>query len=49
MKTYSINSIGSLLALTLFIYSGSASALDVNITQDMSYVTIDINGKTARI
>jgi len=49
MKTYSISSIGSLLALTLFIYSGSASAIDVNITQDMSYITIDSNGKTVRI
>ena len=49
MKIYTISSISSLLTLTLFIYSGSASALDVNITQDMSYVAVDHNGKTVRI
>ncbi len=49
MKIYSLSSIGSLLALALFTYNGSALALDVNITQDMSYVTIDSNGKTVRI
>ena len=49
MKIYSLSSIGSLLALALFIYNGSALALDVNITQDMSYVALDNNGSTVRI
>jgi len=47
--TYHRVSITSLISLTLFILSGTAFALNVNITQDMSYVAIDQNGKTVRI
>ena len=46
---YKISSINSLLTLVLFICSASASASDVNITQDMSYIAVDHNGKTVRI
>lgn len=49
MKMYKISSINSLLTLILFICSASASASDVNITQDMSYIAVDHNGKTVRI
>lgn len=49
MKIYKISSISSLLTLALFLFSGSASALDVNITQDMSYIAVDHNGGTVRI
>ncbi len=44
-----INTIAYILAsLTLLIFSGTASAA-VNITQDMSYITVNNNGKTVRI
>lgn len=49
MKMYTISSISSLLTLALCIYSGSASALDVNITQDMSFAVVNHKGKTVRI
>ena len=47
--TYHRVSITSLISLTLFILSGTAFALDVNITQDISYATINHKGKTVRI
>lgn len=41
--------LASLITLCLFVLHGTAFALDVNITQDMSYVALDNNGKTVRI
>lgn len=43
------NSLTSLITLSLFVLSGTAFALDVNITQEMSYVALDHKGKTVRI
>lgn len=41
---------GSLIYLNFMLFSGAALALDVNITKDMSYITIiDEAGKTVRI
>jgi len=43
------NSLVSLIALVLYALNGAAFALDVNITQDMSYAAIEQNGETFRI
>lgn len=42
-------SLASLIVLVLFALNGIAFALDVNITQDLSYVAIEQNGETVRI
>lgn len=47
MKMNTISRIGSLISL--LILSGTALALDVNITQKMSYVAVGHQGKTVRI
>lgn len=41
--------IHSLVSIILFALSGSALALDVNITQQMSYITVEYEGQTVRI
>lgn len=48
MKIYN-GRLASLITLCLFVLQGTAFALDVNITQDLSYVALDNNGKTVRI
>lgn len=50
MKTNSLAyTLGSLISLVLLTFSGSVSALDVNITQNISHVTLNKDGKTIRI
>ncbi len=41
--------ISSLISLALLSFSTASFALDVNITQDLSYVTVNHNGETVRI
>ena len=41
--------INTLISLALLTFSTTTFALDVNITQDTSYITVDHNGETVRI
>lgn len=43
------HTLGSLLTLSLFTYSGASLALDVNITEKLPYIAIQHKGQTVRI
>lgn len=49
MKIRTSYRLSSLVSLALLLLSGTALALDVNITKDISYITVVQNGKTVRI
>lgn len=44
-----VYSLGPLISLTLLSFSGTVKALDVNITEKISYVAVQLGNKTVRI